>query len=140
MNLIHITAESLGSFPTVGEGIRRVAKADFSGLPENPNWNEVLCLAVMIDGYEVTSAITGEHIENFHRMKEAEYTKSGSWSGSTLELWAVLFYYNRKNHWNGGYGFGEGEKGRSLAISAYQALRTRLMNPIETADIVFKLT
>jgi hypothetical protein len=42
------------------------------------------------------------------------------------------------NHWNEGYGFNEGDKSRKFAFSAYQALRTRLMNPAETAGIIFK--
>jgi hypothetical protein len=135
---VRIIADCLNYFKDVSEGIRRVAKADFSGLPDNPSWNEVLCLGVMIDGYEVASQITDEHIECFHRMKESEFEKLGTWSGGVLELWTVLFYYNRKNHWNEGYDFGEGEKDRLLATAAYQALRTRLQNPTETAEINFK--
>ena len=137
---VRIIADVLNHFEGIGDGIRRVVKADFSGLPENPNWKEVLCLGVMIDGYEVASAITDEHIQNFHRMKEAEYEKSGAWSGSALELWTVLFYYNRMNHWNEGYGFNEGERFRKLAMAAYQALRTHLMNPDAIAEINFKTT
>lgn len=135
---IHLSGSVLNHFKDVCDGIRRVAVGDFSGLPENPSWHEVLALAVMIDGYEVISTITSEHIQNFHRMKETEFEKSGAWSGGVLELWTVLFYYNRKNHWDEGYSFGEGERGRMLATSAYQALRSRLMTPSEVADIVFK--
>jgi hypothetical protein len=135
---IRITANCLDYFTDVSDGLRRVEKADFSGLPESPSWHDVLCLGVMIDGYEVGSKITGEHIEAFHRMKEAEFETVGAWSGGVLELWVVLFYYNRKNHWNEGYGFGEGEKGRMLATAAYQALRSRLQSPGETADITFR--
>lgn len=133
-----IVADAMPYFSQISDGIRRAAKADFLALPENPSWDDVLCLGVMIDGYEVADAITGEHIQNFHRMKEVEYEKSGAWSGSALELWTVLFYYNRMNHWNEGYGFREGERLHKLAMAAYQALRTRLMNPDAIAEINFK--
>ena len=135
---IRIITDVLNHFQGIGDGIRRVAKADFSGLPENPNWKEVLCLGVMINGYEVAKSFTDEHIQKFHAAKEAEFEKTGVWSGSVLELWTVLFYYNRMNHWNDGYGFDDGGRNRKLAVAAYQALRTRLMNPAETAGIIFK--
>ena len=135
---IRIITDVLNHFEGIGDGIRRVARADFSVLPENPNWTEVLCLGVMIDGYEVAKNITDEHIQNFHAAKESEFEKTGVWSGSALEMWTVLFYYNRMNHWNEGNGFGEGERFRKFAVAAYQALRTRLMNPAETAGIIFK--
>lgn len=134
---IHLSGNVLNHFKDVCDGIRRAAVGDFSGLPENPSWHEVLALAVMIDGYEVASKITSEHIQNFHKMKQAEFEKSGAWSGGVLELWTVLFYYNRQNHWDG-YGFDEGERGRTLAMSAYQALRSRLMTPSAVAGIAFK--
>ncbi len=135
---IRIISDVLNHFKGVGDGIRRVADAYFSGLPENPNWNEVLCIGVLIDGHEVIREITDEHIEQFHGMKEREYEKTGVWSGTALELWTVLFYYNRMNHWNTGYGFDDGDKYRKFAISAYQALRTKLMNPAEITGIIFK--
>jgi|GEM_PF-2875667 len=137
---VRLIADVLNHFDGIGDGIRSAAKANFSALPENPNWKEVLCLGVMIDGYEVASAITDEHIQNFHAAKEREFQKTGKWSGSALELWVVLFYYNRLNHGNGGLGFDEGDRLRSLAIAAYHALRTRLMSPGETAGIIFKTT
>lgn len=130
----------LDAFPRVGGGIRCAATGNFSGLPETPTWDELLCLAVMIDGYEVLKALTDEHIEAFHTKKEADYVKTGAWSGSVLDLWVILFYYNRKNHWNEGYGFGEGERNRTLAISCYQALPLRLMTPAEISGLTFIAT
>ena len=137
---IRIITDVLNHFDGIGDGIRRVAKADFSALPENPTWNEVLCLGVMIDGYAVAKSLTDDHIQNFHAAKEAEFEKTGVWSGSALEMWTVLFYYNRMNHWNDGYGFDDGGRNRKLAVSAYHALRTHLMNPAETTGIIFKTT
>lgn len=137
---VRLNASVLSSFDGIGGGIRSAAKADFSALPENPNWKEVLCLGCMIDGYEVASLVTDEHIQNFHGMKEAEFEKSGAWPESVAELWTVLFYYNRMNHWNEGYGFNEGERFHTLAVSAYQSLRTRLMSANGTAGIIFKTT
>ena len=135
---IRIITDVLNHFDEIGDGIRRVARADFSGLPENPNWKEVLCLGVMIDGYAVAKTLTNEHIQNFHAAKEAEFEKTGVWSGSVLEMWIVLFYYNRMNHWNEGYGFDDGDRNRKFAVSAYHALRAHLMNPAATAGIIFK--
>lgn len=137
---IGLNASVLSAFDGIGDGIRRAAKGDFSGLPENPSWNEVLCLGCVIDGYEVASMITDEHIQSFHGMKEQEYESSGRWTENVLELWSVLFYYNRMNHWNGGLGFNEGERFHKLTVSAYHALRTRLMSATATAGIIFKTT
>lgn len=134
---IHLRVESLKCFPGVGEGIRLAAKGDMSKLPESPTWDELLCLAVMIDGYEVIKRFTTEEMRDYHLRKEAEYQKAGSWSGTIPELWVVLFYYNRQNHWNNGYGFEEGERGRILAYSAYHALRSRMMNPAEAKELNF---
>lgn len=99
---IGIISDVLNHFKDIGEGIRSVATADFSDLPENPIWNEVLCMGVMIDGCEVVKILTEQDIQDFHCTKERDYEKTGVWSGNALELWTVLYQYNRMNHWNEG--------------------------------------
>jgi hypothetical protein len=135
--LVQLDATALKFFPGVGEGIRRAVHGDFAALPTHPTWPEILCLAVAIDGYKVIKTLTHEHIESFHKEKEAQFRKEGRWTGSILELWVVLFNYNRINHWNTGSGFGEGEPFRLLTESAYQALRAKLMNPEELSKVEF---
>jgi len=130
---------ALKAFLNIGEGVRRAASADFSGLPETPNWDEVLCFALLIDGYETIGLISDKDVAGFHREMELEFQKTAEWSGSVLELWIILFWYNRQNKGREGVGFGEGEAGRIMATSVYQALRSKLMNPNEIKDIKFIL-
>ena len=136
---IRLRSDLINYFPEVGEGMRRAAQGDFTGLPANPSWSEVLFLAGLINGYEVIKDLSDEHIQTFHLNREMQFEKDGVWSGTALELWVVLFYYNRINHWNTGYGFEEGEPLRMLANSAYQTLRTMLMNSEAVSALRFEI-
>ncbi|MCC6354954.1 MAG: hypothetical protein IT577_13780 [Verrucomicrobiae bacterium] len=119
--------DAASSFDCVGDDIRAAMRGEFHRLPKEPSWKEILCFAVAIDG----AGIAQEWDVNVHILGDVagrRFRISGAWPLDPVILWCVLYAYNRKNHWNSGWGFEPGESGRTEAESCYQALRDRLQS------------
>lgn len=124
---IRLNDSVLKCFEGVRDGIRVATKGDFSQLPADATWDEILCLAIMVDGEKLAGAL-GLSLPDFHRQCEDGFLQTGRWPDELAQLWCLLYRYNRDNHWNEGVGFGEGEPGRIRAQSVYTKLREKLLD------------
>lgn len=79
-------------------GIARVmTDADFTSLPEEPDWGEISDLALIIDDYPVAQDILGIHelFDWFNPLWEAHLNEGAAFPQSSLHLWLMLFACQR---------------------------------------------
>lgn len=86
---------------SLSPGVRPVlAAADFSQLPNDPSWEEIEELALLIDGYAFTErlpevAACHDLTFWFNPIWEAHLEKNGPLPTSSLHLWLMLFVCQR---------------------------------------------
>lgn len=79
-------------------GIARVfTEADFSELPEEPDWKEITDLSQMIDGYTLAESLpeVGDLFEWFNQLWQAHLEEGEAFPHSSVHLWLMLFACQR---------------------------------------------
>lgn len=79
-------------------GIRCVQRAaDFSQLPENPDWLEIEHLALLIDGYTLAEELrdVGDLFEWFNPIWDEHLDNDGPLPTDSILLWLMLFACQR---------------------------------------------
>lgn len=119
--------DSRFSISPVHPGIRAVLQGDFNRLPEHPTDNDWQMLALMINGYNLSSQLGLGNLEDY-LIKQClpQFLESGILPSKSIELWIFLFGMQRSEKWRE-RPLEENEKRGVLEI--YKALRTKLMQP-----------
>ena len=110
-------------------GIRLVQTAvDFSKLPENPDWQEIEHLALLIDGYTLaeTLADVRDLFDWFNPIWEAYLDANGPLPTDSLRLWLMLFACQRgylRDRWQSENSDGSPSIYAIGIRNVYQALR-----------------
>ncbi len=106
-------------------------KADFPALPETPSIDEIGDFALLLDGYEVSEGFGyGEALEFANRWIQAQ-EKVDLLPTDSLELWLILFAYQRGAIRHGFYSSEEEDPTQQNIRRVYDALRRALQNPPE---------
>jgi hypothetical protein len=91
-------------------------------MPAEPSWEDILTLALCINGYEESPRLGTGECARLRKERRGEYEASGEWRGDAAELWCCLFYEQRLLHdaWRP-------EPAEVAAVRAlYRTLRDRL--------------
>jgi hypothetical protein len=124
--LRHLRANARSSpLPDDGdrEWLERARCGEFSSMPEEFDFDRSNFFAHLIDGYRLAQQEGFGDLQAFYWTILAEAERTGTWSGTALELWMALFAANRAIR-HGGYEPG-GEYRRQLDELCH-TLRERL--------------
>lgn len=106
------------------EAVRRGA---FSAIPAGLRWEDSGDLAHLIDGYTLIEELGAGPYLDFLEAREAEATATGTWKGTPLELWILLFLEHRR--WRMSSPYGPWEEVVVLLDRLCQQLRDGLAAP-----------
>lgn len=123
---IFLSQEPLGVFERISPGIRQALGGDFSGLPDEPTWDDWMALALGINGYDLAPALGFGEYGQFARDKFKQHEETGVWQGHSIELWLCLFGLQR--HWAKA-GYHPSDQDWQDILELYRALKTALQNP-----------
>jgi hypothetical protein len=84
------------------EWLERARYGEFSSMPEEFDFDRSNFFAHLIDGYRLAQQEGLGDLQDFYWTSLAEAKRTGSWSGTALELWLSLFAAHRANR-HGGY-------------------------------------
>ena len=105
--------------------------ADFSALPEQPSIEEIGQFALLIDGYEMAPKFGyGDGLDFANRCLEAQ-EKGEPLPYDSLELWLILFAYQRGAIRHGFYTSEAEDPVQQNIRRVYEVLRNTLQNPPE---------
>ena len=96
--LRHLRANARSSsLPDDGdrEWLERARCGEFSSMPEEFDWDRSTFFAHLIDGYRLAQQEGLGDLQDFYWTILAEAERTGTWSGTTLELWLALFAAHR---------------------------------------------
>jgi hypothetical protein len=113
--LRHLRANARSStLPDDGdrEWLERARRGEFSSMPEEFDFDRSNFFAHLIDGYRLAQQEGFGDLQDYYWTSLAEAKRTGTWSGTALELWLALFAANRAIR-HGGYEPG-GEYRRQL--------------------------
>jgi hypothetical protein len=71
-------------------------------MPERFDWDRSCAFRHLIEGYRLAQREGFGDLRDFYRSISAEAERTGTWGGSTLELWLTLFAAHRAVR-HGGY-------------------------------------
>lgn len=101
----------------------RIRAGDFAAMPEAFTWEESGAFAHLLHGYDVSSALGLGELAFWANERADEAAMTGSWRGSTVELWLGLFFEHRRfRH----FGFEPAGVDRELIVRLWQQLRRQI--------------
>lgn len=101
----------------------RVRAGDFAAVPETLTWEESGAFVHLLHGYDVSLALDLGELAFWANARADEAAMTGSWRGTTIELWLCLFYEHRRfRH----FGFEPVADDRALIVRLWQQLRSQL--------------
>jgi hypothetical protein len=105
--------------------------ADFSQLPETPDWQEIGHLALLIDGYTLAEALpdVGDLFEWFNPVWEKHLLHGGPLPADSLRLWLMLFACQRgylRDRWESEHSDGSPSIYATGILNVYHAPRRAL--------------
>jgi hypothetical protein len=107
--------------PTSHGWLADLQEGRFESIPERLGPDEMLAFAHLMNGYELAQEAGLGHVQDVHAALTERAARTGTWTGTGLELWLVIFGEHRRARQDGHSG-----PDRDLLKGAYSALRARL--------------
>lgn len=85
--------------------LRWLFEIEAAPLPRRFRWRDAgVEIALLIDGYRLMEEGGKDlpYLADFARERTHEYEIIGHWTGSPIELWLVMFFWQRHEHWQSG--------------------------------------
>lgn len=120
----HLRARAAEEIPrAIGEPawLEDVRQGRFEKLPDQLSPDEMLTVAHLVNGYELAQEAGLEDLQEVYAAMTETAARIGTWSGTALELWLVIFGEHRRARQSG-----HGGEDQHLLETAYAALRVRL--------------
>jgi hypothetical protein len=112
--------------------VKEAMAGDFNALPERPDLDEVGQFALLVDGYAVAEDFGyGDALEFGSRHMEGFVERGEAFPRDPLELWLILFAYQRGTLRHGVVGREEDDPHLKGIRAAYESLRDALLHPPE---------
>lgn len=113
-----------------GAWVRAALAGDFAALPETPPLEEIGQFALLLDGYDLAERFGYGDVLAYGSEQMRGYIKDGAaLPGDSLELWLILFAYQRAYLRDGWQSTEENDPILRAIRAVYDSLRHALQNP-----------